>query len=184
MAFYIYARQQTGGNRTTYTHVRDAHLFGRDASDILRLLRLCGVPKGQGEPYRWNLRVRDAFAKEGHADWSFIIHLRPSSGQNEFFELLEVFGDSDSGWTPALLRLRQVLDVSAQGASPPTEFPVDENAYPEPIYTVTHFRGTIVSGDLIGSWNVPGVSPTNSTFMWPDTLDYFRRCMPALPGRK
>ena len=155
MAYYIYSRS-TQGSTTTYTFVRGAKLYGRSASEILRLLKPL-IPASQGEPFPWCLLVRDAFATDCHPDWSFIIDLRPNARPPVFyfFELLQVCGHSDEGWTPALLRLRQVLDESAVGRTrPPQQFQLDDNAYLDPIYTVIHFGK---EGSKRGAnWSVEG----------------------------
>jgi len=157
MAYHIYSRSGQAA-APTYTFVRDACLFGRNSSEILRLLRLTGIPAGQNEPWLWGLNVRDAFAKEGRPDLSFIIDLRPGSNDFDFYELFEVYGYTKGGWTPYLLRLRSVLNLSpAQEARPPKTFQLDQQAFKDPICTVGHFRdASIKNGQLEGQWNVPG----------------------------
>ena len=175
MGYYIYARSRD--IPPTYTLVQNVRLFRRN-SEILRLLTLAGIPAGQGEPWKWELNIRDAFAREGHPDWSFIIDLRPSSKDFEFYELLEVYGYTHNGSTPYLLRLRSVLNrYDTHEARPPESFPIDEDEFKKPICTVAHFRDARVdNGELKGKWDVPGVGATNSTLVWPEEWDYFCQC--------
>jgi hypothetical protein len=178
MAYHIYARSGDIA-APTYTFVKDTCLFGRNSSEILRLLRVAGIPTGQGEPWLWGLNVRDAFAKDCHADWSFIIDLRPGSTDFDFYELLEVYGYTKGGWTPYLLRLRSVLNMSAgQEARPPKTFPLDQEAFKDTVCTLGHFRdASVKNGQLEGQWNVPGRgNVANSTLLWPHEWDYFCQC--------
>ena len=181
MGFYIYARNTQGGV-TTYTYIKSVKLYGCKGGAICQLLSKM-VPPNQGEPYLWCLRMREVLEDP---TWSFIIDLKPSTKKLvfEFFELHQICGYSAYGWTPALLRLRRVLNEDAAGkVRPPHDFQTNENKNQEPIYTVTYFRGSVAKGHMTDTWMAPPQSATNSTLVWPDVLRFFSRCIgEADPG--
>jgi hypothetical protein len=69
--------------------------------------------------------------------------------------------------------LKEILDDESTEKYNRTHFVLTNYNVDHCVYTFLYLRGTIKKGGLVGKWNFPGPSPTNSVLLWPDTLDFF-----------
>ncbi|MCG2717491.1 MAG: hypothetical protein L6408_01475 [Nanoarchaeota archaeon] len=129
------------------------------------------LTKNQSAPFGWHLSIPEIYIETNQF---VIIDIRPNNKKykNIFIcELTDVFGYSYLKWTPILFRLKGLyVDI------PPSS--IDKNffeypANPELIYTMLYLSGSVSEGKLVGTWNYPGPSPTNSVLLWPEALSYF-----------
>ena len=180
MPYFRYNRTDENGHWRFVLQGQD-HLYGCNAGVVAQALE-DQITDGQQEPWLWHINVPEVL---GHGD-IFVIDLKPNQrrGNNEFsfYELLDVWGYSDGGWTPALLRLRGLLIDHKDDDLDCNNFTIDPEEVDEPIFTFAYFAGSIENRQLSGTWLPPGPSPTNSVLLWPDALDYFipiiKRYMP------
>ncbi|MBU1421632.1 MAG: hypothetical protein KKG06_00370, partial [Bacteroidetes bacterium] len=95
-------------------------------------------------------------------------------GSLSLYELLDVWGYSECGWTPAMLRLRGLVVDGDPKIDNPMSFHIDYSEGNSIIYSFLYFgESTIQKGALIGKWTAPRSSPTNSVLLWPSSLVYF-----------
>ena len=185
MAYYRYNRTDENG-RWRFVKESPTHLYGCHKGVVARALR--NQSDGQQEPWSWHVNVSEAFQHQNSSGDVFVIDLKPTQGEenNEFsfYELLDVWGYSDGGWTPALLRLRGLLidHKDEDDDLDCNNFTIDPEEVDEPIFTFAYFAGSIEGGELSGTWNSPRPAASNSVLLWPDALDYFipiiKRYMP------
>jgi hypothetical protein len=57
------------------------------------------------------------------------------------------------------------------------DFTASDSEIERPIYEILYLVGSIKDGKLVGTWNAPPASPTNAALLWPDTLNYFVKCI-------
>jgi hypothetical protein len=176
MPFFLYSRERSG-EHLRFTKPKGVSLFGVHNGYVPKLLRSL-IPAGQEEPYPWHIPVRQTLTKIGHPDSSLVIDVKPRNKEPVFnlFELLEVWGYSDYGWTPAMVLLREVLSVpdTKEVKRENYEFTMDQERYKTPVYSFWYFfEGHVSKGALKGKWNPPGRSSTNSVLLWPTALQYF-----------
>ncbi len=179
--FWLYSRK-TEDAGTRYFNRVHAHLFGSKAGWIPKLLAKQLLPS-HGEPYAWHVSVRDALAKTDHPNASLVIDVKPKNRKQpvlSFFELHDVCGYSQYGWSPALFRLREILRKENLGIVDPKDFLANDSEYKKPVYTFLYFKGTVSNGRLDGSWIPPKVSAANSVLLWPEALQYFFKCIQQL----
>jgi len=172
-AFYSYTDAR---ECRSYTFVRQISLFGCNRGLIPRLM-LRAAPEDQSQPYRWHLDVRKALAESGQPGSTVIIDLKPGQQARNLslYELLDVWGDSSSGWTPIMLRLRGLFVDAGPSDADALRFDYDLNDADEPIFSMVYLNGTVENGRLFGRWTAPGPSSTNGVLLWPGTLRYFTR---------
>ncbi len=126
------------------------------------------LKEDQNAHFGWHLPISQVYAKDNQ---SIIIDITPRRKTIFLCELTDVFGYSYQEWSPILFRLKGLfVDV------PPNS--VDKNyfkypANPELIYTMIYLSGSVYKGKLVGTWNYPGPSPTNSVLLWREALTYF-----------
>ncbi len=164
--------EDSGGRR--YQFQEQVSLFGRNAGYIPSLLAH-QLDSSSSEPMRWRLEIAEALAKDGRQGSTLVINLQPNLATPtlSLFELLDVWGYSDSGWTPIMLRLRGLLDKQNPEIFDENDFMRRPQDCDEPIFSMTYLKGTIQDGAPIGRWTAPGPSPTNSVLLWPEVLEYF-----------
>lgn len=162
-------------------------LFGWKNGWIPWLLEMV-IPKGQDEPHRWHLHVEESLDWDKAKQWAvteyksnvnaIVINIKP--GSDEFFlcELLDVWGFSDSGWTPMLWHLR-VLEPKSTKCTPDhfDDFIAAESG--DHVYEFLYAKGSVKKGKLAGGWIAPKSSPTNAALLWPESLNYFLNCINA-----
>jgi len=170
-----------------FEFVEKVCLFGCNDGFIPWLLSL-KVPPSQGEPYKWHIGVPSELDKSEakYRGSTLVIDLKPKQNKQNLslYEMLDVWGYSDQGWTPIMLRLSGLfVDVDPRGIDR-HDFLVKNNRRHEPVYDFLYLAGTVAHGKLIKNWSPPPASPTNAALLFPDTLRYFveciRRCTPGL----
>lgn len=146
-------------------------LAGSRSGLIVKYLRST-TSKSTTEPYQWHMNVEQAlrslqFDKSPNA---LVIDANPNGKQVQLFLLKDIWGYSDHGWTPIMLRMLLLTEDSIDKGG----FELG-NLSSESVFTFLYLKGTVKNGKFEGSWNFPGPSSTNSVFLWPDALDYFTR---------
>ena len=108
-----------------------------------------------------------------------IIDLKPKEKTTHlsFYELLDAWGVSGSGWTPIMLRLRGLFVDEPVGDTNWQEFSIPDSKRPEPIYEFLYVNGGVKNGNISGKFTAPPSSPTNGALLWPPTLTYFANCI-------
>lgn len=167
-------KKSTAGGIERFLFVKEVSLFGCNAGCIPRLLRR-QTSAGQTEPYRWHIEVETALAAENQANHSLVIDLKPNNKKRSlsFYEIADVWGNSDSGWSPIMMRLRAIfIDHDPHGIND-KDFERATIQIDDPIFSMMYLNGSVKDGQLVGTWTAPPSSPTNSVLLWPETLDYF-----------
>jgi hypothetical protein len=175
--YALYKKTRLKGH-CRYEFKERASLFGCNQGYIPWLLAKQMSPS-QKEPYGWHLRLEEALAKADCPDSTLIIDLKPKQQKTNLslYEVLDVWGWSASGWTPILLHLCGLLvDADPKGVDR-NDFRIRNDERDEPIYEVLYLDGSVSKGKLTGRWNAPPASPTNAALLWPDTVQYFVRCI-------
>jgi hypothetical protein len=168
---YYLCRFITKENKTHIERIRTISLAGNRNGQIYKFLG-DSLRQNQSEPYKWHLEMRKHLAQNE----VIIIDIKPTSKhENSLFicELTDVYGYSDHGWTPVLLRMKG-LYVDKPNITINKEcfiYPADAKI----IYTMLYLSGSVQGGKLLGSWKFPGPSPTNAVLLWPEALSYFVR---------
>lgn len=163
-----------------YRFEREQALFGCLSGLIPKLLRTVLTPGVQAPP-EWHLPIGQILAADDSK--CFIINLKPNNGDaagsRSLYELLDVWGYSESGWTPAMLRLRGLVVDNEPSIADANDFEVAYSEANSVIYSFLYFAGCIEDGGLVGKWTAPRASPTNSALLWPAPLAYFMDQMQA-----
>jgi hypothetical protein len=158
---------------TTYRFVEQISLLGCNVGLIPRLLR-SQLSTAQGEPYLWHLNVRAGLKAEGRASTTVIIDAKPKNKKLlSLYELLDVWGNSDYGWTPLLLLTRDLFTDVDPKDQDRKDFEIKGITERPFVYSMLYASGSVNAGELVGTWNPPGPGSTNSLFLWKDTFSYF-----------
>ncbi|WP_235705842.1 hypothetical protein [Acidiphilium iwatense] len=138
------------------------------------------IPDGQGEPYDWHVDVlAELDSQKDYRSSTLVIDLKPKQNKTNIslYEVMDVWGQSDSGWTPILLRLGGLfVDQNPEGINRES-FVRDDKDIDGPIYEFLYLSGSVGCGKLDGLWVPPPASPTNAALLWPGALNYFFRCI-------
>jgi len=163
-----------GKNIERYKFIEQISLFGCNSGYIPWLLR-SKIFKSQSEPLRWHLNIYDSLTANGKYNCSLIINLKPknSSPNLSLYELVDVWGYSESGWTPIMMRLRALFVDDDPTFYDEHNFERNIDDIDDPIFSMMYLAGSINNGQLTGRWTAPGASPTNSVLLWPNTFEYF-----------
>ena len=161
-------------NEKRYRFEKQVSLFGSKSGYVPWLLTHQLDP-GSSEPKKWHVEIPDALSQAGHQNRALMINLKPNSATPNLslYELLDVWGYSDSGWTPVMLRLRGLYMDEDPSLVDENDFSRTTRDCDEPIFSMMYLRGTIQRGALKGRWTPPGPSSTNSVLLWPEVLEYF-----------
>jgi len=175
--YYLYEKR-SNDQATKYEKIREVSLFGCNEGLIPAMIRQ-GLPKEAKEPHLWHIEIEHGLSRIGHKNNAIVIDLKPKQKETNIslFELLDVWGFSDQGWTPILLRLRGLYVDASPKSLDSASFEPDKKESPISIYEFLYLNGTISDGDLVGKWTAPPASPTNATLLWPETLAYFIKCI-------
>lgn len=170
--YAIYTKRLAPGTRH-YTFKSESHIFGCNVGLVPRLLR-SHIASSETERSRWHLPVEALLAAQEEA---FIINLKPNNPDKRqslsLYELLDIWGVSDYGWTPAMLRLRGLCVDGKPVIDDPNDILLPVDVAEDPIYSFVYLDGTIKGGKLEGPWTAPRKSSTNSVLLWPYALSYF-----------
>lgn len=174
---------------SSYQFVEECSLFGCNNGFIPWLLSR-RVSSSQGEPYKWHLPIQDSLngAKWGEIDCTgstLIIDLKPKQNKKNLslYELLDVWGYSDSGWSPILLHLSGLFVDENPSRVNRNQFVIHDDKPQEPIFEFMYLDGSVEGGQLVGRWNAPPASPTNAALLWPEPLAYFLTSIRSVSGQ-
>ncbi len=168
---------KTGNNGSSrYCFREQISLFGRNAGYVPWLLRQ-QLTDDLSQPLPWHVNIESSLRAVGQDSQTFIIDLKPNSREPNLslYEVLNVWGYSDSGWTPILLHLRGLFIDEDPERFDRHDFTRRPGETDDPIFSMMYLRGTVTNGHLDGQWTPPGPSPTNSVLLWPDAFRYFQQ---------
>ncbi len=180
--YALYRRTRIGNAATRYERDKkepNISLFGCNNGFIPWLLRL-KVPSNQNEPYCWHVDVlAELNALPDYSCGTLIIDLKPKQNKTNvsLYEVMDVWGWSEHDWTPILLRLDGLFVDESPEKIDRENFVRDDADIDGPIYEFLYLVGSVNNGKLDGSWVPPPASPTNAALLWPETLNYFFRCI-------
>jgi len=177
--FYIYRKAAVDSTTTIYTRIKRpgrVSLFGCREGWLPWILKRKLEGTNASEPWQWHL-TESEICRELEIDETqpsgnaLVIDLKPGRGV-ELYEIVEAWGHSDCGWTPIMLRLRE---LKGKPSCSPTidRFAVDNVACGPPVFSFYYVIGTIKNGDIFGKWTLPPPSSTNSVFLWPEAMTFF-----------
>jgi hypothetical protein len=176
----MYARYEKtdADGRSSFRYAEQCSLFGCKVGYIPWLLAK-RTPADQGEPYRWHIPLQSALDSTENRGSALLIDLKPKQQKTNLslYELLDVWGYSDSGWTPTLLHLSGLFVDADPTSIDRNNFSVADGDRQGPLYEVLYLDGTVSDGKLTGRWTAPPASPTNAALLWPQTLSYFVDCI-------
>jgi hypothetical protein len=172
-----YLKNQRDGF-SSYRFVEECSLFGCNIGYIPKLLRK-QTPVSQTEPYKWHILIEPALNAIECQGSTLVIDLKPKQKKTNLslYEILDIWGYSDSGWTPILLHLSGLFVDKDPAPINRNEFTIPDLERDEPIYEFLHLDGSVANGKLTGRWNAPPASPTNAALLWPAALVYFIQCI-------
>ena len=173
---------KTGHNGSSRYRFREkTSLFGCNAGYIPRLLRQ-QLTAGLSQPLPWYVNIESSLQAIRQYGQTIIIDLKPNSKKPNLslYEVLNVWGYSDSGWTPILLHLRGLFIDENPERFDRYDFARKPEETDDPIFSMMYLRGTVKNGQLEGRWTPPGPSPTNSVLLWPDSFRYFQQQVQSL----
>ena len=178
MAYFRYNRTDKNGNWRFALQEKD-HLYGCRVGIVANALKalLEQDQVGKQEPWGWHINVSKEVQKLNCTGDVFVIDLKPKKrGKKKFsfYELLDVWGYSNKGWTPALLRLRGLLVDDCDPCRDYNCFTIDpKEVKKEPIFTFAYFSGSIENGEIKGRWSCTGPASSNAVLLWPEAAKYF-----------
>ena len=175
MAYLLYNRTHENG-KWRFTLKGQAYLYGCHVGLVANALREQGLA-GEQEPWKWHIQASEVVQQLNAPGDVFVIDLKPNqrreNNEFSFYELLDVWGYSDGGWTPALLRLRGLLVDDFDPTRDCNDFTIDPEKVDEPIFTFVYFSGSIESGEIKGKWLPTGPASSNAVLLWPEVAEYF-----------
>lgn len=169
--YSIYKKKPTSTGYS-YQFEKQVSFFGCNSGVIIDLLRLI-TPKNVSERYEWHIDLNKVlFSLDNNV---LMINLKPNSTNKNLslYEIANVWGVSDCGWTPIMLHLKGVIIDDCSGMINPNNFYRNLEEIDDPIFSMLYLDGSVKNGDLVGKWTAPRPSPTNSCLLWPDTFEYF-----------
>lgn len=179
VVYTLYRRTKVGKNSTRYEKIEKISLFGCNEGFIPWLLAF-KIPPTQNEPYGWHVDILPELdAQPDYRSGSLIIDLKPKQTKTNvsLYEVLDVWGWSESGWTPVLLRLNGLFMDESPETMNREDFVRDDADIQGPIYEFLYLAGSVNNGTLDGLWVPPPASPTNAALLWPEPLNYFFQCI-------
>ncbi len=161
-----------------YSFNEKISLFGCHNGFIPWLLLKQTAPS-QEEAYQWYVNIANALNATEYCGSTLLIDLKPKQRKSNLslYEVEDVWGYSDSGWTPILLRMSGLFIDADPATVDRNEFCIRDCEKIGPIYEFLYLAGSVSGGKLTGGWTAPPASPTNAALLFPDTLRYFLKCM-------
>ena len=157
-AYYI-KKKIDGGN--SYQYIESCSLFGCNIGLIPKLLRN-KIGLLQSEPYKWHVEIQRGMSQDDKlAGFTVIIDLKPKQNKENIslYELMDVWGYSDSGWSPILLHLHGLLVDEDPNGIDRSKFSIEDYDREGPIYEFMYLNGSVSDGRLVGRWTSPPASP-------------------------
>ena len=174
-----YTRTPLAAGCARYQFEEQISLFGCNNGFITWLVRN-KLPANPCEPYQWHVNVLNELGNmPKYRNNTLLIDLKPkqSKANTSLYEVLDVWGYSDCGWTPILLRLQGLLVDASPDEVDRNDFTRHDEDIDGPIYEFMYLAGSVANGKLVGKWSPPPMSPTNAALLWPKPLNYFVQCM-------
>jgi hypothetical protein len=171
---YALYQKQLQGSDNRYVFREQVSLFGCNSGYIPKLLKH-SLDTVASEPCPWHLNVGDSMEAAGESGKTLIINLKPKNAKPNLslYEVVDVWGYSNYGWTPIMFYLRGLLIDADPIAFDDKDFARTPEEVTDPIFSMMYLSGTILNGSIVGRWTPPGPSPTNSVLLWPKTFKYF-----------
>ena len=188
MAFHVWEIREATAHRVT-----DAHqpLFGCRKGLIPRWVqrKYANKPVRGGDDFQWSLSTGDirAFLREAHQaeNGAVAIWANPKDEKKiSWYRITGIAGESASGRTVMLVLLHEW--ATEHRRTPAAETRIALPVKPVVIVTFWYANGTFTpDGRIESKWGAPRPSSTNSVFIWPQTMSFFRRTFPeAFPMGK
>jgi len=156
--------------QTSLEFLKKISLAGCNHGIIPNLLKE-KISKDQNPPIGWTINVSDYYNEK---EQTVIIDIKPKNKRySEVFlcELDKIFGFSYKEWSPIMYRLKRLYsDISPEKLNKNNFIYPKE---PEIIYTMLYLSGSFKNGQLTGTWNYPGPSPTNALLLWSEAMTFF-----------
>lgn len=159
-------------------------IFGCNSGYIPQLLQGI-IPSGQSEAFPWTIQIAEALAGGGKPGTTILIDLKPGLRENQLSlcELMNVWGYSDTGWTPIMFRLIPLFMDEKLGTRDVNDFVLPRRER-DSVFSMTYMSGSVENGKLSGKWTAPAPGATNSVLLWPKVFKYFAdQVAPFLAGR-
>jgi hypothetical protein len=174
-----YVRTRVDKDVLRYELKEQASLFGCKNGFIPWLLGL-KLKAGQEEPCAWHIDVVSELG--GNPEYpksTLVIDLKPKQSKTNLslYEVLDVWGYSQNGWSPLLLRLNGLYVDADPLVVNRSSFVRRDDEVQGPIYEFLYVAGSVTDGKPTGLWVPPPASPTNAALLWPDALNYFFECI-------
>ena len=177
---YAHYKKSQHAERYDFKFVEECSLFGCNEGFIPWLLGK-QISLSQDEPFKWHIPIQSSLNSAGaeYRDSALIIDLKPKQQKMNLslYEVLDVWGYSDSGWSPILLHLGALFVDAGPKTVDRESFSIPKKEPEEPIYEFLYLNGSVSNGKLTGPWTAPPASPTNGALLWPKTLKYFVGCI-------
>lgn len=170
---YALYEKQLQGSARRYVFKKQVSLFGCKSGYLPYLLK-ASLASEDCEPLAWHVNIDQAMKDVGQSDNALIINLKPNSSAPNLslYEVVEVWGDSASGWTAVMFYLRGLFCDADPDAFNANDFVRTPQEVEEPIFSMMYLPGSTVQGGIIrGRWTPPG--PAQSVLLWPETFEYF-----------
>jgi len=171
---YALYEKQLQGDCHRYCFKTQISLFGCKQGYIPRLLKEC-LSSSACEPLPWHVNIGMAMKAIGSPNDSLVINLKPNNSRPNLslYEVADVWGYSDYGWTPIMLYLRGLFVDAEPATINDQDFIRSSKEIDDPIFSMMYLTGTVKDGSIQGKWTPPGPSSTNSVLLWPNTFKYF-----------
>lgn len=127
------------------------------------------------EPHTWEIDIDDAVKTLYPKSDAFVIDVRPKDPETiSLFQLVKAWGYSSYGWTPLLLRLRELHHGVPVSEYDKDSFFVEDDEEKSTVHSITYVRGSIEDGDVTGTWNFPGSNQT-AALLWQNHFEFFKQ---------
>ena len=127
------------------------------------------IQPSDSPPLGWIIPLAEKWNPEGY---SFIIDIKPSTGEVFLCEVDKIFGFSFEGWTPVMLRLKRLYSDLGKDDLDKDDFPYPEEQEIETLYTMLYYYGSFKDGQIVGTWNPPHGTITALLF-WAEAMTFF-----------
>lgn len=171
--YALYDKTENKGS-SRYCFRDEISLFGCNVGYVPWLLSQ-QLTADSSESLAWHVNVESGLQRMGQDNQTFIIDLKSNSREPNLslYEVSNVWGYSDSGWTPIMLHLRGLFIDENPECFDRYDFVLKPAEIDDQIFSMMYLRGTVRNGQLEGPWTTPGRGATNSVLLWPEVFEYF-----------
>jgi hypothetical protein len=180
--YAIFKKKEMRSGRAVFQKGEAISLFGCNEGWMPWLLQMT-MPKRQNEPFAWHLKIQEVLAldqvrKDYPNAEAIVVDIKPTS-KDEFFvcELEDIYGYSDSDWTPLLWRMKVLQIGSEPKKNHLANFEAPDDG--DIVYEFLYAQGSVKEGKTTGLWTPPKPSATNAALLWSESLEYFIKCIMA-----